>query len=205
MSKFLITCWHYPGHLYPQIAIATALRSRGHEVAIYSGDLAKPVVESEGFQFFPFRRLSEESVNETLLGLDRFNSDPKSGLDFTKLMRDFMIKTIPDQMADLDPILDEFRPDVVVTDQTMWAPIFVIAAQGKYPVAISSCGAFCLIPGRDVPPFGLGLGPAHNPAQWLLHRVINAAKEVIGRNFRNTLNATLRSFSLPPVLSLIHI
>ena len=32
MSRFLFTCWPFVGHVFPQMAIATALRRHGHEV-----------------------------------------------------------------------------------------------------------------------------------------------------------------------------
>ena len=49
MARFLFTTWPIPGHVYPQIAIAQALRERGHESAFFTGDRVAQIVEREGF------------------------------------------------------------------------------------------------------------------------------------------------------------
>ena len=50
MSRVLFTLWPFTGHLLPQMAIAVALRERGHEVAFYSGRGARATIEDEGFE-----------------------------------------------------------------------------------------------------------------------------------------------------------
>src|SRR5207342_3654010 len=60
MARFLVTCWPFVGHLYPQISVAHALRDHGHEVAFYSHQSARPVVEAEQFTLFPFQNVDEQ-------------------------------------------------------------------------------------------------------------------------------------------------
>ena len=38
MARFLFTVWPITGHVYPQVAIAQALRERGHECALFTGE-----------------------------------------------------------------------------------------------------------------------------------------------------------------------
>ena len=57
MARFLVTCWPFVGHLYPQISVAFALRERGHDVAFYTHESARSIVEGEGFTLFPFVRV----------------------------------------------------------------------------------------------------------------------------------------------------
>src|SRR5438093_1214958 len=64
MAKFLVTVWSYPGHVHPMMAIAQALRTRGHAVAFYTGARAQRAIEGEGFQCFPFRMVDEERIYE---------------------------------------------------------------------------------------------------------------------------------------------
>jgi N-glycosyltransferase StaG len=52
--------------------------------------------------------------------------------------RDWLVETIPDQVADLRSVLDEWRPDVVATDLAMWAPIVILWESTGVPVALSS-------------------------------------------------------------------
>src|SRR5205823_9660790 len=66
VTRFLTTVWPVPGHLHPNLAVATELRRRGHEVAFFSGARVRSVVEGEGLDFFPFDRVDGERVDEIL-------------------------------------------------------------------------------------------------------------------------------------------
>ena len=70
MSRFLFTCWPFTGHLLPQMAIAVALRERGHEVAFYSGGAVGSIVESEGFDFFAFDRVDQERAFRNMRAIE---------------------------------------------------------------------------------------------------------------------------------------
>jgi len=199
MARFLITTWHPPGHVYPQVAVANALRARGHEVAFYSAPQTAKVLEIEGYRLFPFKHVNEEHVDRVLFGSDRDSAEPSGGLSFARLLRDWMLETIPDQMADLNEILAEFRPDVVTSDQTMWGPVLILAEQGRVPVAITSCGACCMIPGPDAPPFGLGLPKPKTFGTRLLAGAVTVGQRLITVTFRRRLNELRRQYGLPPM------
>ena len=70
MSSFLFTLWPFTGHLLPQMAIACALRRRGHEVAFYSGEAVRETVESAGFELFPFVRVDEERAFRNMRAIE---------------------------------------------------------------------------------------------------------------------------------------
>lgn len=199
MARFLICTWHPPGHLYPQIAVANALRARGHEVAFYTGTEAAPVLEREGYRLFPFQKVDEEYVNRVLFGADRNSSEPTGGLDFAKLLRDWMLETIPAQVADIDAVIAEWRPDAITSDQTMWGATFIVGEQGKVPVAITSCGACCMIPGPDAPPFGLGLPKPRTFSTRLLSKAVTMGQAVLTIPFRRRFNEIRARFGLPAV------
>ena len=77
--------------------------------------------------------------------------------------REWLLGTIPEQVADLEPILESWRPDVVVTDPLMWSTYLVLHEARKQPVAVLSFFSVgCLVPGPDAPPNGLGLPRPHN-------------------------------------------
>ena len=42
------------------------------------------------------------------------------------MMRDWLVETIPEQIADLRGVLARWRPDVVATDLSLWGPIVVL-------------------------------------------------------------------------------
>jgi MGT family glycosyltransferase len=199
MARFLITTWHLPGHIYPQIAIAHALRARGHEVAIYTGPQAAKVVEGEGFKFFPFVKVDESYVDKVMLAPDRLSTKPTGGFAFAALLRNWMVETIPAQVEDLEKILAEWKPDAITSDQTMWGPTFILGEQGRLPVAITSCGACCMIPGPDAPPFGLGLRKPHNFITRLAAQAVTVAQTFVTGSFRKRLNEIRAQYGLPAI------
>ena len=119
---FLVTCWPFVGHLYPQISVAHALRDRGHEVAFYSHKSASTVLEAEGFQLFPFVHVDERRY-ERIHALEA--KVPATQPKYQTLSvamtayRDMLADSIPEQVADLQPIIREWRPDVLITDPAL--------------------------------------------------------------------------------------
>ena len=68
MARILITTWPFPGHLFTQMAIALALRERGHQVAFYTGSRGARVASDEGFDCFCFEHVDENHVYDVLFG-----------------------------------------------------------------------------------------------------------------------------------------
>src|SRR5438445_6633384 len=139
MSRFLITCWPFVGHLYPQVSLAHALRDRGHEVAFYSHESARPVVEGEGFTLFPFVHVDQRRYERIhALEADVPATQPKvQTLSVAmKAYRDMLADSIPEQVADLQPILRQWRPDALVTDPALWGPILVVWQLEGIPVVV---------------------------------------------------------------------
>lgn len=111
MSRFLVTLWPFTGHLLPQVAIAQALRERGHEVAFYSGEAVRHHVEGQGFPFFAFDRLDQEVAFRTMRTVDTGDrSSRPGGGRLMPLMRDWLVETIPDQISDIRAVIDDGSP-----------------------------------------------------------------------------------------------
>lgn len=205
MAKFLFTVWPIAGHFYPQIAIAQALRDRGHECAFYTGDKMAGFLQSEGFRHFGFRKMSQERLFNTLFAPERGAMDRRRPWRFMSVLRNFLLETIPAQVEDLEPALDEWRPDAIASDPTVWSPMLVFHEQRRIPVAISSFCPAAMIPGPQAPPFGWGLP---RPRDWktrLLSRVAYRLQDLMAVNFRKRANDLRRRYGLPdlkvPVLA----
>src|SRR3954466_2189629 len=155
MARFLVTCWPFVGHLYPQISVAHALRDRGHRVAFYTHESARSVVEGEGFRFFPFVHVDEQRY-ERIHALEA--KVPATQPKFQtisvalKAYRDMLTDSIPEQVADLEPILANWRPDALITDPALWGPILVVWEKTGIPVALLTQMIGSMIPGPDGPP-----------------------------------------------------
>lgn len=198
--RFLIACWPFTGHLLPQMAIAIALRERGHEVAFYSGDAVRATVEGEGFEFFPFEHVDQERGFRNMRAVDTGDrrSRPGGGR-ILPVLRDWLVETIPDQVRDLRAVLDRWHPDVIATDLSLWGPIVVVWEAERIPVALSSTFMGPLIPGQDAPPFGFGMSPPRNARQRAVSAALTRLTEVAGTGMRKRVDEIRSAYGLPPL------
>ncbi|WP_204032376.1 glycosyltransferase, partial [Micromonospora qiuiae] len=105
MARFLVTCWPFEGHVFPQLSIATALRERGHEVAFYTGEKARPTIEQAGFPVFAFNRVPADHWQVVQDMERRRNTRRQSRRVAYEAFRHWLVESIPDQVADLEPVL----------------------------------------------------------------------------------------------------
>jgi MGT family glycosyltransferase len=196
MSRVLFTLWPFTGHLLPQMSIAFALRERGHEVAFYSGDAVRSTVEGEGFEFFRFDHVDQERAFRNMRAIE---TRAGRGRGLVGILRDWLVETIPDQLSDLQPLLGRWRPDVIATDLSLWAPIVVLHDSQRAPVALSSTFMGPLIPGPDAPPWGFGLRPPRAPWQRALARAVTRLTELAGTTLRRRIDEIRAEHGLPPL------
>ena len=202
MARFLITCWPFVGHLYPQISVAHALRDRGHDVAVYSHESTRPVVEGEGFTLFPFVHVDERRY-ERIHALEAQVPATQPKLQMLSVAmqayRDLTADSIPEQVADLQPVLSRWRPDVLITDPSLWGPILVLWEMASIPVALLTQMIGSMIPGPDAPPWGPGLPPPRTFGTRLLARVAQLGVDVVAHNMRRHVNRIRVQYGLRPM------
>jgi MGT family glycosyltransferase len=198
MSRFLFTTWPFPGHVIPHAAIARALRERGHECAFYTGSRGGKVLDAEGIRYFPFQRVNEDELWKLLFEEQAGFVHWRNFLRFQGIMRSWLLETLPGQVEDLLPIIERWKPDVIVCDPTMWSPILILREKYGIPVAVS-CYFACKVPGPDMPPFGLGLRLPVNAWDRALYRLISKSVDLASAGFRGRANDIRRSFGLSPI------
>jgi MGT family glycosyltransferase len=192
MSRFLFTLWPFTGHLLPQMAIAGALRERGHEVAFFSGEAVRERLESEGFELFPFERLDQERAFRNMRAIE-------AGGRIRPVLRDWLVETIPDQLTDLRRVLERWRPDVIATDLSLWGPIVVLHEAEPIPVALSSTFMGPLIPGPGAPAWGFGLPAPRTARARALNGAITRLTELAGRALRRRVDEIRAEHGLGPL------
>lgn len=199
MARFLFTCWSFPGHVFQPMAIAHVLRERGHDCAFYSGPRAARVVEGENFPFFASDKAEEDAMYEFMFAPDQTREVTwRTMLQFSNTIQRWLLGSIPQQVRDLERICDEWRPDVIVTEQNMWAPMLVLHEKRRIPVAV--LGYFsCMIPGPDAPPFGMPLPPPRNWYTRFLNRAVWAATAPFRAGFRKAADDVRKQYGLPPL------
>lgn len=197
MAKFLIAVWPFEGHIFPCIAIAQALRRRGHEVAFYTGTAACAVAADEGFRCFPFKQIDEPRLDALMFARDTYAS-LKQPLRLKVLLRDWLLGTLPQQIEDLTTILASWCPDVIVSETCMWGPILVLHETHAIPVAVFSTVIGCLLPGPEAPLGGGILRPRHWPAH-LVVRLLKGAMDLLGADLRRLANKQRQRHGLRPL------
>ena len=198
--RFLVTCWPFTGHVHPQLAVATALRDRGHEVAFYTGASAAATVEAEGFPVHRLSAVDEDEVFDCVRLLETGTRGGRMSPGLVRrIFRRWLVETIPGQLRDLQPVLAGWRPDVLVTDLSMWAPILVLHETTGIPVALSSTFMGPLIPGPDAAPAGFGLRPPRTLPERLVARTLEAVVDRAGRGLRARVDEIRREHGLGPL------
>jgi MGT family glycosyltransferase len=192
VSRFLVTLWPFTGHLLPQMAIAVALRERGHEVAFFSGEAVRERVESERFELFAFERLDQERAFRNMRAIE-------AGSRIRPVLRDWLVETIPDQLTDLRGVLDRWQPDVIATDLSLWGPIVVLHEAEPVPVALSSTFMGPLIPGPQAPAWGFGLPRPRTARARRLNCAITRLTELAGRGLRRRVDEIRAEHGLGPL------
>jgi MGT family glycosyltransferase len=198
--RVLFTSWPFVGHLTPQLGLAGALRDRGDEVAFYAGPSVAPKIAAEGYEVFPFERLDERRAQRAVAALEERDQKrrPSPAL-VRRVFHDWLVETIPDQLADLEPVLDRWRPDALVTDLAFWSPVVVLWERRSVPVAMFPTFMGPLIPGPDAPPWGIGYPPPRTALTRLLAGGITRAVELGGRGLRRRVDEIRAENGLGPL------
>lgn len=199
VARFLFTVWPFTGHILPSLAIAHVLRERGHLVAFYTGARVSRFVDDEGFHRFPLRNVDEEEVFQLMFSRSHSPVRWVRLLEFRATLHDWLLGTVPGQVEDLEPVLAEWRPDVVVCDPTMWSPILVFHEKLDLPVAIASFMLGCMLPGPEVPPFGLGLPRPRSAYTGALAQLAARGMDLFAGRFRRTASELRGRHGLPPL------
>jgi MGT family glycosyltransferase len=196
MARILFTTWPFPGHVLPHLAIAQALRERGNECAFYTGPRAFKTLDQEGFRYFPFQRVNEEQLFQTLFVERHGYLNWRSVFTLPSIMRRWLLDTLRPQVEDLVPVLEEWKPDVIATDPTMWSPILILHERFGIPVAVAAYFC-CMVPGPDAPPFGLGLAPPRTLLGRWRNRCLTRLVHWATTGFRRHASSIRQSYGLP--------
>ncbi|MEO8659554.1 MAG: hypothetical protein ABI693_13870, partial [Bryobacteraceae bacterium] len=197
MSRFLLATWGFESHLDTFLAIGKELRNHGHEVAIYTDRSHQPIVEAIGATMLPFQSLDQAQANEIISHVIANRGKPWK---LWKWWRQFLIDTIPAQLADLRRAWHTFSPDVLVCDMAMWGPLTVLHETSTTPIAVLSHIGFCIQPGEVFGPVsGCAMPPRRRPLQRLAARVVTALSTVAGHDARKSVNQIRAAHGLAPV------
>ena len=198
MSRVLFACWPFEGHVFPQLAVATALRRHGHEAAFYTAPGARRFIEPEGFQLFPFQAVEESHYLRVQDSEGRTNGRRQSLRVQHQALRHWLVESIPGQVDDLCAIIDDWRADAVVIDLGMWGAMTILWESVPIPVVML---AFMgpMIPGPDAPAWGFGLPRPRTARARAASKVLTKGTELAGVGLRRRVNAIRAEHGLGPL------
>jgi MGT family glycosyltransferase len=198
MTRVLFACWPFEGHLFPQLSVAAELRERDAAVALYSGESARAAVEAEGHELFPLRRT--EGAWQRVHERERDEGGRKPSMRLQRAaFREWLVESIPGQVADLTEVRERFRPDVIVADASMWGPALVMREAQGIEVALLSPLIYAVIPGRDIPPLGSRVGVPRARRTRARARVAGAIGELLARPGRRRIDQLRANHGLGPL------
>ncbi len=174
--RFLVAAFGDAGHAFPAIALARALRRRGHELLVETWERWRDPVESEGLGF----TAAEEY---------RTFPPPEPGSGTWTSAADAAIALLP--------LMEDFRPDVVVSDILTLAPSLAAERAGRRRATLIPHVYPVHEPG--LPFFAFGLQPPRTPVGRIMWRRALPVLTSGLRRGRDEMNETRAAVGLPPV------
>ena len=188
--RFLVSAIGSAGDVHPFIAIAQALRARGHDVLMLASPPFEDRIRRAGIAFAPFG--SADDYELILLRPELW--DPRQG---ARLIIDEMLLRLPVAYATTAAQVGD-EPTVLVGSTLSWGMRLVQEKTGL-PGATVHLSPLCLLSATR-PPVLPGIGDFGWMPAWIL-RLLQAAAErlVLDRMIAPRLNAFRGDLALPPV------
>lgn len=172
MARLLVATVPLTGHVRPMQVLVTALVARGHSVHWYAGGKHAAAIEATGASFVPMRsaRDWDEAHAETALPLLR----GRRGLGRVKAqLRSMFLEPMPDQLRDLEALVDELSPDALLADASCLGALLV--AEKRALPSVSLGVSPMMLPSADTAPFGSALSPGRSAGARMRNRFLNWA------------------------------
>ena len=175
-GRYLVAAFGDAGHAFPAIALARALQRRGNEVLVETWEHWREAVEDEGLGF------TAAQEYKTFPPPPPDSSEGPSAADAARA---------------LIPLIEDYRPDVVVSDILTLAPSLAAEVAGLPRASLIPHVYPVHEPG--LPFFAVGAQPARTPVGRALWRRAEPVLEAGLRRGRDELNQTRALLGLKPL------
>lgn len=170
--RCLVAAFGDPGHVFPAVSLARALKARGHEVLLETWPQWQSAVEGAGLRFV--------SADQYQVFPPPSSGSPGAGEAALALM----------------PLLEQFRPDVVVNDILTVAP--ALAAESFGCAWGTLIPHIYPVPGPGMPFFAIGAQLPRSPVgRWFWQTTERSLRFGLEKG-REDLNAQRALVGLPP-------
>jgi MGT family glycosyltransferase len=153
MARFLAYTTPAAGHLFPTVPGLLALAARGHEVHVFAEDEHVAELRALG--------LHAHAIDPEIPAIEVRDFDAETPQQRLHRGLTFLLQRGEPQAAELDRAIAELRPDALLVDSIAYGASVAAEASGL-PWA-SLVPSLLPLPGKGIPPYGLGLRPSHTP------------------------------------------
>jgi MGT family glycosyltransferase len=189
MTRVLVYTCPSPGHAYPPVATAIALRDRGHDVVVRTSSGSVDAMKRLGLAAAP--------VDPRIEAIPLEDWKARTPIGALAAALETFDKRAHYEIPDLERAIEIERPDLIWVDTNAPGAAVVAEASGlpwahfmPYPHPRRAPG---------VPSFGPGFAPSTSPFARLRDRGMNAFKQLAFRPFVHKHNARRLAFGLPPL------
>ncbi len=196
MCRIVVLTVPVEGHFNPFVPIIEALVERGHEVVCFAGRKFQNRVEKAGATFQPPPEKWDTSIKDTYDVFPELKN--KSGLAQVKsYFKHVIFDPAPDLLNILKSQIEDFKPDLLVSDTFLVVGSFITELYRISSVRISLVPLS--LPGRNIPPVGLGLLPGRNMVSKLRNKLIQwIFNELLFKDVQKYGNGIRKRVGLPP-------
>lgn len=187
MARVLVYTATGPGHAYPPVATALALRDRGHEVKFHTASGSVDAIERLG--------LSATPLDPRIEAVPLEDWKARTSIGALVAACETMVKRAHYEVPDLQAAIEDERPDLIWVDTNATGAAVVAEASGvpwahcmPHPHPASA---------RGVPTFGPGFAPSTSQLARLRDAGINALKPLAFRSFMRSHNSRRVALGLP--------
>jgi MGT family glycosyltransferase len=170
MARLLVATVPLTGHVHPMLLLVRSLIARGHHVRWYAAAKFTRSIQATGATFAPMRAAHDWDDADVEAALPALRG--KRGLSRVKAqLQSMFIDPAPDQLRDLEALVDESRPDAVLADQ---AHLGAALLAEKHCLPWVGLGISALMaPSIDTAPFGSARRPAREGEPRWIYRFLN--------------------------------
>ena len=178
------------GHLFPLVPGLLALRERGHDVVVYTDPDLVGAVRDAGIE--------AHGVAPEVSAIVPTDHEAKNGRERLARGVEALVTRGKHEIPDLQRAIAEHEPDLLLIDMNAYGAAVAAEASGlPWSIVMPT---LLPLPGRGIPPYGLGLKPMGGPVGRLRDRVLH--RMVMGlfdRAMRPEINAMREGLGLAPI------
>ena len=195
MASIMLTAMPFAGHARPIRAVAAELVRRGHDVRVYTGRSYVAMFEEVGARGVPWRAAPDFDERNFAATFPRMQG--RKGFRQVLInLQDLFLGTAPAQLSDLLAAHREEPWDLLAGDPMAMGTRFAAEHLGVRWATVSPIAVW--LPGKGIPPTGLGLTPATGPLGRLRDAVLGASARAGTRALTRLYQRTRRDAGLPP-------